>query len=143
MAAAIAEVGTERACAQLLDNSAARIASVSFRRMIERHGEDAGLREALLARLDLPMSARVDLVAAAMRAMAGLVADRNWMSDARLQRVGREARDRAVIAISASTQGWAATLELVRHLRDSGDLTLSLVFRAILSGRIEIGRAHV
>ena len=63
------------------------------------------------------------------------------MSEARLQRIGREARDRAVIAISASTQGWAGTLELARHLRETGDLTLSLVFRAILSGKIELFKA--
>ena len=141
VATLLAETAGAEASIALAGNRAAPLSEIAIRRMIERHGEDAGLREALLARLDLPMSARVDLVAAAMRAMAGLVADRNWMSDARLQRVGREARDRAAIALSDTSRGWGATLELVRHLRDSGDLTLSLVFRAILSGRIELFKA--
>ena len=141
VATLLAETAEVEALVALAGNRAAPLSDPAIRRMIERHGETADLREALLGRLDLPMSARVDLVAAATRAMAGLVADRNWMSEARLQRIGREARDRAAIAISDSTRGWAATLELVRHLRDSGDLTLSLVFRAILSGKIELFKA--
>ncbi len=141
VAALIAETAEIEALVRLAGNRTAPLSEASIRRMIERHGEDAEVREALLGRLDLPMSARVDLAAATMRAMAGFVADRNWMSEARLQRVGREARDRAAIAISDSTRGWAGALELVRHLRDSGDLTLSLVFRAILSGKIELFKA--
>ena len=141
VATLLAETADVDALVALAANRATPLSDAAIRRMIERHGETSELREALLARLDLPMSARVDLVAAATRAMAGLVADRNWMSEARLQRIGREARDRAAIAISDSTRGWAGTIELVRHLRDSGDLTLSLVFRAILSGKIELFKA--
>ena len=141
VAGLLAETAGADALVTLAGNRTAPLSEVSIRRMIERHGEDAEVREALLGRLDLPMSARVDLAAATMRAMACFVADRNWMSEARLQRVGREARNRAAIAISDSTRGWAGALELVRHLRDSGDLTLSLVFRAILSGKIELFKA--
>ncbi|MCX8253954.1 hypothetical protein RHAL1_01709 [Beijerinckiaceae bacterium RH AL1] len=141
VAALIAETADVDALVALAGNRGAPLSEAAIRRMIERHGEAAELRDALLQRLDLPMAARVDLVAAAMRAMAGLVADRKWMSESRLKRIGREARDRAAITIADTSQGWAATLELVRHLRDSGDLTLSLIFRSILSGKIELFKA--
>ncbi|RWF93503.1 MAG: DUF2336 domain-containing protein, partial [Mesorhizobium sp.] len=49
LAAAIAEIGEPEACATLIANSGADIASLSFRRMAERHGHLPLVREALIA----------------------------------------------------------------------------------------------
>ena len=141
VAALLAETGAAEAIIALARNRTAPLTDTAIRRMIERHGDLAALREALLARQDLTTSARLELVATTMRAMAGLVAGKGWMPEARLERIGRETRDRAAIVIADTARGWGALLELARHLRDSGDLTLSLAFRAILSGKIELVKA--
>ena len=46
----------------IIGNSGADIAAISFRRMIERHGENAGLRGALLRHPRLPSDCRHMLV---------------------------------------------------------------------------------
>src|SRR5690606_83937 len=58
LAAAIAEVGEPEACKALLANDGAAIASLSFRRMAERFGHQATLREALLADPRVPGDCR-------------------------------------------------------------------------------------
>ncbi len=57
--------------------------------MVERHGESAKLRQALLARDNLPASVRVDLVVATAKALADFVTARNWLSAERMTRVAR------------------------------------------------------
>src|SRR5262245_41004670 len=58
LAAAIAGVGDEDACATLLANSGAAITPVSFKRLAERHGRVARIREAMLAHPLLPPDCR-------------------------------------------------------------------------------------
>ena len=58
LAAAIAEVGDAAACAVLIANPSAAIASLSFRRIAERHGQIASLREAMVADPRLPVDCR-------------------------------------------------------------------------------------
>jgi hypothetical protein len=111
--------------------------------MIERHGSCAGLREALLMRPDLPTAVRLDIVAAATRALGAFVTGCNWLSRERMDRVARETHDKAAIAISGAAPDEGAVVDLVRHLRASGHLTVGFILRAILSGRTEIFRAAV
>ena len=141
VAAALCEIAGAAALVVLADNETATIRDFSIRRMIERHGDCAALREALLGRPDLPAAARLDLVAATMRALSAFVTERNWMSDERVARVAREAKDKAVIVIAATDRGWHGALDLVAHLRKSGDLTVGFAFRAILSGRSDLFKA--
>ncbi len=141
VAAALCEIADAEALVVLADNSSATIRDFSLHRMIERHGDHAPLREALLRRADLPAAARVDLVAATMRVLGAFVTERNWMSDERVARVAREAKDKAVIVIAETTRGWHGALDLAAHLRTSGDLTVGFAFRAILSGRLDLFKA--
>lgn len=141
VAAALAEVASARALVTLARNHAVKMPEFSIRRMIDRHGEDAELREALLQRPDLPVFARVDLVTATTRALATFVAGCNWLSDERMTRVAREARDRAAIVIAETSATSDAPAELVAHLRQAGQLTVGFILRAILSGRLELFKA--
>lgn len=141
VAAALAEIGAPEALVVLARNFAVKLPDFSISRMVERHGETAELREALLRRPDLPMCVRIDLVAATAQALAAFVAGRNWMSDERIARVAREAKDRAAIVISDATSGRSAALQLVGHLREAGQLSVGFIFRAILSGKTELFRA--
>ena len=65
VAAALSEVGCCEALISLAVNPGAELLEFSIRRMIERHGHDADLRAALLARPNLPAAIRSDLAGAA------------------------------------------------------------------------------
>jgi uncharacterized protein (DUF2336 family) len=141
VAAALAEVGAPTALVALALNTAAPLPDFSIRRMVERHGQVADLREALLARADLPTCVRIDLVAATARALASFVSGCNWMSDERMSRVAREATEKAAILIADTSPDRNGPRELVAHLRQAGQLTVGFVLRAILSGKVELFRA--
>lgn len=137
--AALAEIAAPEALVVLARNRDAALPSFAFTRMVERHGVSAELRQALLARSDLPAGVRVDLVAATANALAAFVTERNWLSAARMKRVALEAGDKAAVTI-ASGQG-DSRRDLVAHLRGNGRLTPGFAFRAILSGKIELFKA--
>ena len=141
VAAALAEVGAREAAISLAVNPGAELAEFSMRRMIERFGDDGEMREALLARPWLPATIRSQLVAAATASLTAFVVDCAWLTPERAQRLSRESRDKANVIIVAQTveqDGRAGLRELARHLRNSGQLTPSLVLRALLSGRRDL-----
>ncbi len=71
VAAAIAEVGTASGATALLGNDSADIAAFSLARIAERHGADGVVREAVLARRDVPPAVRQRLA----RRLAGVLGD--------------------------------------------------------------------
>jgi uncharacterized protein (DUF2336 family) len=133
VAAAIAEVGCAESCLVLIENADALIAPFSLERIIERHGHLGAMREALLARDDLPAVARQRLVAMLSDALASFVAARHWLQEERAKDVAREACEKATVALAA-TAAEPDVRPLIRHLRESGQLTAGLVLRALLSG---------
>lgn len=138
VAAALAETAGSDALQALAENRCASLPEFSLRRMVERHGEDADLREALLWRPDLPSSIRVDLVTATTRALGAFVLERSWLSHDRMQRVAHEAKDKAALLIAVTNRTTADCQDLIEHLRKSGQLSVAFLFRAILSGRVEV-----
>jgi uncharacterized protein (DUF2336 family) len=135
VSAALAEVGAPEALATLAGNPGADLTAAAIKRMAERHGEDAALREALIARGDLPIEVRADLVAASARALAIFATGRAWMSEARIARVSREAMEKATIAIAATADPRSGDIAaLAAHLRQSGHVTVAFVFRVLLCG---------
>lgn len=137
VAAAIAEVAAREALIALAVNPGADIPEFSMRRMVERFGADAELREAMLSRPGLPPAVRSDLVAATAAALSQFVIGCAWLSSERAERVVREATDKAHVMIAADAErarDWRAARELVRHLRACARLTPGLVLRALLSG---------
>lgn len=137
LAAALAEVGACEASIALAVNPGADLPAFSMRRMIERFGDDAQLREALLSRPYLPAAVRSDLVDATAASLASFVVDRDWLSRERAERVVVEAREKANVVIVADLEadsGRNGVRALVAHLRRRARLTPSLVLRALLSG---------
>jgi len=133
--AAIAEVGTAESCLLLVENHGAEIAPFSFDRIVERFGDLAVMREALLGRDDLPAATRQTLVAKLSQTLAGFVAGREWLDADRAHRIAREACEKATVTIAADTDH-AEVRPLIRHLRVSGQLTAGLILRALLSGNV-------
>ncbi|HEY8064173.1 MAG TPA: DUF2336 domain-containing protein [Methylosinus sp.] len=137
LASAIAEIGACEALISLAVNPGAELPAFAMRRMIERFGDDAQLREALLGRPFLPAAVRVDLVEATAASLASFVLDRDWLSPERTRRIMQEARDKANVVIASSSEdveGRRGVRMLVGHLRRKARLTPSLALRALLSG---------
>jgi uncharacterized protein (DUF2336 family) len=91
------------------------------------------VREALLARPDLPPALRQTLLRKLGELLTGLVVGRAWLSRERAEDAAREACDRATLAIAAAAPG--AAVPLVEHLRHSHQLTPTFLLRAALSGQ--------
>lgn len=141
VAAAVAEVGACEALISLAVNPGADLPEFSMRRMIERFGFDGEMREALLSRPNLPAALRADLVAATADSLSAFVTGRDWMSRERANRVTREACEQAHVIIAATEAAETGTSQLVAHLRVSGQLTASLLLRALLSGNVGLFEA--
>jgi uncharacterized protein (DUF2336 family) len=137
VSAALAEVGSAEACLVLVENPRAEIAPFSLDRIVARHGHLAAIREAMLARDDLPAPTRQALVAKLSETLAGFVASREWLEHDRAQRVAKEACEKATVTLAAVSPG-SEIRPLIRHLRESGQLNAGLVLRALLSGNIEM-----
>lgn len=133
--AALAEIAGPAALMALLRNRSAALPEFCYRRMIERHGEDAELRETMLARRDLPVGVRHMLVMAVSDALANFVQGCSWLRPERGERVMAEAREAAAVTIAAEPDECDA---LVRHLCAGGQLTAGLLLRALLSGRVAL-----
>src|SRR5712691_1267187 len=118
VAAALAEVGAPEACLILIESPDADIPAFSIDRMVERHGHLAAIREALLARADLPAASRQALIVKLSATLAGFVVERQWLAEARAQNIAREACEKATVTLAAGSHT-ADTAALVRHLRES------------------------
>lgn len=131
--AAIAEVGSADACLALIENADAALAQISLDRIVERFGHVAVVRERLLESHELPAATRLALVAKLSDQLSRFVTARNWLSAERAEIVTSEACERSMVNIAATshTDDLGA---LVRHLRETGQLTAGLILRALLSG---------
>ncbi|MGD9920922.1 MAG: DUF2336 domain-containing protein [Pseudorhodoplanes sp.] len=135
VAAAIAEVGDAEACLELLENPGTEIAPFSIDRIVQRFGHLAPIREVLLAGEGLSAATRQALVAKLSETLAEFVVARDWLNEDRARRVVKEACEKATVALAAATPG-DEVRPLIRHLRESGQLTAGLMLRALLSGNL-------
>lgn len=136
---ALAEIAALPTLVALAGNPTARITGGRLLRMIERFGHEADLREALLARHDLPPEVRHAVAVALARSLSSFAIERGWLGEARCERMNREVAERTALDLSAEA-GAAATSRLVAYLRGSHQLNAGLILRAILSGRIEFAQ---
>lgn len=135
LAAALAEVGACEALIALAENPGAELMDFSIRRMIERHGQDAGLRAALLARPELPAPLRSEIASAAVKTLAALLVREARIAPDKARRLTREACERANIQIAAESAGEIQDiLNFIVYLRSSGQLTAGLLLRGVLCG---------
>jgi len=133
VAAALAEIGEREAVLALADNLEADLPRSALWRIFERFGEDAEAREALLSRPWLPAALRNELAAATARALADFAARCDWLAPRRAERIAREAREQATVAIVGASDG-EEVAELTRRMREAGTLTVAVLMRALLSG---------
>ncbi|MCC0808767.1 DUF2336 domain-containing protein [Methylobacterium sp. W2] len=137
---AMAEIGGVPSLTALVRNRGARITTGSLLRMVERHGDDAGLRDALTTRADLPLEVRQAVTARVAASLSAFAIASGWLTPARGERASREALERGTLEVSANAAG-ADLARLVSHLRIRGQLNAGLILRAILSGRMAFAEA--
>ena len=135
LAGALAEVGSPSACLVLIENPSADLSAKSLARIAERHGQLSAIREGLLLRSDLPAATRQALIATLTDTLVRFVTHHDWLPEARARRVAREACDRATVTIAAGRREDEMSA-LVHHLVASGQLTGTLLLRALLAGNM-------
>lgn len=136
VSAAIAETGEPEACVALLANSGAEIASLSFRRMAERHGDIALVREALIGDPRLPSDCRHTLLVKVGEALARSPLVAALIGRNRVERVTRDACIKASLTLIEATRA-EEHVALVEHLRLRGDLTTGFLIRAVAHGKVD------
>ncbi|CCV07300.1 conserved hypothetical protein [Mesorhizobium metallidurans STM 2683] len=136
VAAAIAEIGEPEACATLLANSGADIASLSFRRMAQRYGHMPLIREALMSDARLPADCRHVLLIKLGETLKGSPLVLALMGPARAERVMRDACVKASVTLIEGTRQ-EEHAALIEHLRLRGDLTASFLIRTIAHGKVD------
>jgi uncharacterized protein (DUF2336 family) len=136
VSAAICEVGGDIACFALLRNGGAEIASLSFRRMAERHGDIARLREAMLADRRLPADCRHLLLVKLGAALKDSRLVLALIGRERGERIAREACVKASLTLIDRTSADEHPA-LIEHLRLGGDLTASFIVRMVAHGKID------
>jgi len=135
VAGALAEIGEAEALVVLARNRSARITTGSLMRMIARHGDDATLREAVLARPNLPLEVRQSVTTHLAAALSAFAVASGWLTPARSERASREAQERTTLAFCAEAHP-IDLARLVAHLKAHGQLNAGLLLRAILSGQM-------
>ena len=136
LSAAIAEIGEAEACRVLAANEGAEIAPLCFRRIAERHGHVAPLRETLIADRRLPADCRHMLLVKLGEALKGSPLVVALMGAARAERLTKDACVKASLTLidGTSAEEHAA---LIAHLRVRGDLTASFIIRAVAHGKVD------
>jgi uncharacterized protein (DUF2336 family) len=137
---ALAEIGGAEPLTVLLENAGAAIAERSLARILERLGDDGRVREALLARPDLPLDIRQAIAHALSRSLAIFVAQCGWLSAERSERATREAREKTTVDLTGAARA-NDLRRLVAHLRTSAQLTPALILRALLSRALPFAEA--
>jgi uncharacterized protein (DUF2336 family) len=121
----------------LLENETAETVPFSLDRIVQRFGHLAAIREAILSRDDLPAPTRQALVVKLSQTLADFVISREWLGEDRARRITRESCEKVTVALAAESQV-DEVRPLVRHLRESGQLTAGLILRSLLSGNVEL-----
>ncbi|SDR61557.1 Uncharacterized conserved protein, DUF2336 family [Rhizobiales bacterium GAS113] len=141
VAAALAEIGSLAACTALVRNPSAIVAEAALLRMLERFGTEASLREALLARPDLPARLRERLMAMVSDVLKSFVVERGWLSAERAERLARDAEHRGALTLACDER-----LDLgdaVACLKEGGRLTPAFVVHALLAGQLDLVAASL
>lgn len=136
VAAALAEIGSAQAVADMLDNPALSIARVSIRRLAERFGDNADIRGRLFERSDLPCDVRQGLVERLGAALAGSDFVRSAIGGSRGRKIAEDACMNATLRMTESVTGDDIPA-LVEHLRISGRLTPAFLMHALCAGNVD------
>lgn len=136
LSAAIAEVGGCGACLELVCNGGAELGAPSLKRIAERHGGVASVREALLNSRQISPDTHHLLLGKAGDALSASPLVRALIGQARAEKVAREACVSACVDLLDHTPS-SECPTLVQQLRETGQLTSGLLVRVVAFGKID------
>lgn len=136
VSAAIIEIGEMAAVLELLSNTQAQIADISYRRLIERLGHVAEVRALLVDDERLPSDCRHSLAIHIAEALCQMDMVMALMGERRAKRVTQEACVKASISLVAATPAEEYPA-LIEHLQLRGDLTTAFVIRIVAAGKVD------
>lgn len=128
--AVLAEVAGGDALVALCRNPGADIPADSFGVMVRRHPDHGALREALAERDDLPTVVRQSLVASLSNQLLAFVGRTGMIESGRAERLIGDSRELATLRLAFEAADLGAFVE---HLRETAQLTPSLLLRGVLS----------
>ena len=137
VAASLAETAVLDACLELLANPAAMLTRPALERLVERFDSNAELRRALMTRPGVPLAVKQKLVAQLAEQMCRVPAVGTGLKAERARTVLGEARDRITVAMAQGADR-AEIGSLVEHLRESAQLTPTLLLRALCTGNMSL-----
>lgn len=137
VAGAIAEVGEADACLELLGNPRAAISRGSLERMVDRFQDDGRMRCAMMQRPGVPLAVKQLLVSQLSDTLAMMPEVRSSIRGGKVENVVGEARDRFTVALAGEAEEHELA-GLVEHLRVSGQLTPTLLLRAVCVGNVPL-----
>lgn len=133
VAAALAEVGEKAAVRAMVVNPSARIGVKTLRRVFERFGAEADMREALLMRPRLPSWLLGEIALATAAGLSEFAAACAWLDPKRAERITREAREQVFVTLALSRPE-EEVAEFVAWLRQRQSLTVAVLMRALMRG---------
>ncbi|MET0169775.1 MAG: DUF2336 domain-containing protein [Aliihoeflea sp.] len=136
VAAALCELGALEAVIELARNDDADILPWCFRRMVERFGTDGELREILIRDPRLPVDCRHTLLATLGDVLRQSPFVQALIGTDRAAKVTRDACARSSVSLIDVSRP-AEFASLVERLRQSGELTTSLVLRCLAASKVE------
>ena len=137
LSAALAEIGEACVCTELVANEGAAIAGLTYRRLVERQGDNAALRGALLSRGDLPVCVRQMLILKTGEALSRLPILVNLVGGERAGRLTGEICERSTAELADTIDPCEAPA-LVEHLRASGQLNVAFLLRTVCAGHVDL-----
>lgn len=116
----------------LVGNGASEVAEADLLHLVGTFGQHSRLREAMLARSDLPATVRHALMVRVASSLGGFVTEGGFLNKARNTRMMEETVQSGTVTIARGTGKELA--RFIAHLRESGQLTPSLLLRSVLGG---------
>ncbi len=137
LSAALIEISGADVCLALLRNPGALLPRSALARLAERHGPNADIRTALLARPDLPVESREALVGHVADLLHDMVVTRAWLDAGTADKTIRQARARATLVLADAADRQALG-RLVDRLFETELVTPDFLVRALCTGKVQL-----
>ena len=130
---ALVSKGCERAVVSLFDNDALILGPGLQHDIARRFGDSEVVRGYLLDQDDLAPATRQLLVESLSHSLVALALNNNWCDDSRMENLARDASNRVTVDIAHHANP-SQMNDYVMHLRDTDQLTASVLVRACCLG---------
>lgn len=136
IAHAVVRRGDRRADLALIGNRRTEIAEVDIMTIVREFGSDPAIREAMIARADLPAPARHALMVGLAETLTGFARGGGFLAPRRSARLAEEVIQASTLAIARRSGEEIAGF--VAYLRENAQLTPALLLRAVLGGDLAL-----